>query len=154
MELRLAQPADVREIAQLARREVERGLDWTWDDARVASELQDPDSLCVVAPTFSDANEEDGIAGFCITAFGDDDAHILLIAVARDAQRRGIGTQLLQWQLTCARTAGVARVCLELRAGNARAKKFYETHGFHVVRRVRHYYQGREDALRMVLTLR
>ena len=51
------------------------------------------------------------------------------------------------------RVAGIVEVTLELRAGNAVARKFYEHHGFEVVRRVRRYYQGREDALRMCLRL-
>lgn len=42
----------------------------------------------------------------------------------------GVGTEVLQYLLDCARAAGMRRVCLETRQANNRAVAFYHRHGF------------------------
>lgn len=144
-QLRKARPEDVGAIAEISRDHIERGLKWTWKAKRVAKTLADKNVLAVVSG--------DNVDGFCIMQYGDERAHLLLIGVRPDVRRGGLGTELVQWHLECARVAGMTQIWLELRATNAIARKFYEQMGFTVTARVRRYYQDREDALRMALTL-
>jgi len=86
--------------------------------------------------------------------FGDERAHLVLLAV-RPAQRRmGIGRHLVDWLVESARTAGIASLHLELRAGNEAARGFYRAMGFDETIVVPGYYRGREAALRMIRVLR
>ena len=72
---------------------------------------------------------------------------VLLVVVAEDARRRGIGRALLAAALARAPAARVAH--LEVRASNAAAIALYERLGFVAVGRRPRYYEGREDAVSM-----
>ena len=61
---------------------------------------------------------------------------------------------MLTWLLDSARTAGIAELSLELRAGNAGARAFYRAMGFGDAGLLPGYYRKREPALRMVRVLR
>ena len=76
-------------------------------------------------------------------------AHLNLLAVQPGYQRQGIGRQLLDWLEASARTAGIFKINLELRATNDRARSFYEKLGYRDAGLKTAYYDGREDALRM-----
>jgi [ribosomal protein S18]-alanine N-acetyltransferase len=89
------------------------------------------------------------IAGFAIMRYGDDDAHLDLLAVAPPYRRLGIGRQLLQWLEKCAVVAGIFNVALEVRAGNEGAQLFYERMGYRTLAQLPGYYQGVEAALRL-----
>ncbi|MDN4016678.1 tRNA (adenosine(37)-N6)-threonylcarbamoyltransferase complex dimerization subunit type 1 TsaB [Zwartia panacis] len=94
---------------------------------------------------------EDGLKGFAITMLAPDVAHLLVIAVARDAQRRGYGHQLLEHTTRLARSAGTEGIVLEVRPSNASALAFYRSEGFVQIGVRRDYYPAakglREDAL-------
>jgi len=146
--VRLAQPRDAHAIALMSRDLVESGLGWKYDAARVLRAMRDPDTL---APVACDGGR---IAGFGLMEFGEERAHLVLLAV-RPAQRRlGIGRRLLDWLLESARTAGIASLHLELRTGNEAAQRFYRAMGFDETIVVPGYYRGREAALRMIRVLR
>lgn len=135
--IRFAKATDAAAIAALSRDEIEPGLPWTWQAPRVRAAIADPDTNVVVA----------GAAG-SITAFGvmfhaDDDAHLLLFAVLRVQQRRGIGTALLQWLEAAARAAGAKRIRVEARMDNVAARSFYNERGYHERDRVPRMYSGR-----------
>jgi ribosomal-protein-alanine N-acetyltransferase len=89
------------------------------------------------------------LAAFAIMHFGDEVAHLNLLAVAPDHRRQGLGRQLMDWLTATAMEAGVFRINLELRTQNAQARAFYESLGFDQLGVVQGYYQGREAALRM-----
>ena len=88
--------------------------------------------------------------GFCMVMFAPDVAHVLVIAVAPDGQRQGIGTLLLQHCETEARLRGLPAMVLEVRPSNAKALAFYKSKGFELLAMRKDYYpaaQGlREDA--------
>ena len=88
------------------------------------------------------------IGGFAIMQYGDDAAHLNLLAVEPIHQRQGIGRELMRWLEETARVAGTFRIRLELRAANRVARAFYSALGYHENGWVRGYYQGVEDALR------
>jgi len=146
--VRLAGPRDAQAIALMSRDLVESGLGWKYDAPRILKAIRDPDTL---APVACDRGR---IAGFSIMEFGDERAHLVLLAV-RPAQRRmGIGRRLVEWLVESARTAGIASLHLELRAGNEAARGFYRAMGFDETIVVPGYYRGRESALRMIRVLR
>jgi tRNA threonylcarbamoyladenosine biosynthesis protein TsaB len=94
---------------------------------------------------------EDGLQGFSVTMIAPDVAHLLVIAVARDARRRGFGRQLLEHVAHLARAAGTEGIVLEVRPSNQTALDFYRVEGFVQIGLRRDYYPAakgqREDAL-------
>jgi ribosomal protein S18 acetylase RimI-like enzyme len=148
MAVRLATPRDAQAIALMSRDLVEAGLGWKYDAARVLQAIRDRDTLTPVAC------ERGRIAGFAIMEFGDERAHLVLLAVRPAHRRLGVGRRLVDWLVESARTAGIASLHLELRSGNEAARGFYRAMGFDETLVVPGYYRGRESALRMIRVLR
>jgi len=146
--LRLAEPHDAQAIAHMSRDLVEAGLGWKYDAARVQRAIRERDTVTLVAC------EGGAVLGFAIMEFGDERAHLVLLAVRPNQRRAGIGRQLLQWLIESAQTAGIGSVHLELRARNEAARAFYRAMGFSESVLVPGYYRGREAALRMLRVLR
>lgn len=139
----LARASDAREIAEMSRDFIEHGLSWSWTPARVLHFISGPESSVIVA------RRKDRIAAFAIMHFGDETAHLNLLAVAIAYRRQGLGRQLIDWLSATAIEAGVFRINLELRTQNSAACSFYERLGFERKGVIQGYYQGREAALRM-----
>ena len=144
----LAAESDALGIARMSRDLIETGLGWSWTATRVLRSIRDPEVLVLVA--------RDGrhIAGFAIMDFGEEAAHLALLAVDPSHRRRGVGRHLFHWLRESALTAGIAVVKLELRAGNLEAQHFYHYLGFEEIGWTAGYYRRRETALRMALRLR
>jgi ribosomal-protein-alanine N-acetyltransferase len=81
--------------------------------------------------------------------FGDDAAHLNLLAVEPGCRRRGIGRALVGWLEETARVAGTFVIRLEVRAGNRGALGFYRSLGYRETGWVAGYYQESEDAVRL-----
>src|SRR5271165_5739079 len=141
--LGLARSTDAREIAEMSRDLIEQGLEWSWTPTRVQRSICGIDSSVVVA------RRERRIAAFAIMHFGEEVAHLNLLAVSTAHRRQGLGRQLLDWLTATAIESGVFRINLELRTNNEPARIFYECLGFDQLGVVQGYYQGREAALRM-----
>jgi ribosomal-protein-alanine N-acetyltransferase len=146
--VRLSGPRDAQAIALMSRDLVESGLGWKYDAARVLKAIRDPETLTPVAC------DRGRIAGFAIMEFGDERAHLVLLAVRPTHRRMGIGRRLVHWLVESARVAGIASLHLELRTGNEAARGFYRAMGFDETIVVPGYYRGREAALRMIRVLR
>ncbi len=144
----LAAEADALEIARMSRDLIETGLGWSWTATRVLRSIRDPETLVLVA------REGKSIIGFAIMDFGEEAAHLALLAVDPSHRRRGIGRDVFDWLKESALTAGIAVIKLELRAGNVEAQHFYRRLGFEEVGWTVGYYRRRETALRMALRLR
>lgn len=168
--IRLAAPADARDIALMSRDLIEAGLGWRYDAARVARLLRQRETLALVAagpepsrrpallrPAGAPANPH-RMDGFAIMEFGEERAHLVLLAVRPAQRRHGVGRRLVEWLVDSARTAGIASLHLELRASNAAARAFYRAMGFSETVEVPGYYRGpggaQEPALRMLRILR
>jgi ribosomal-protein-alanine N-acetyltransferase len=81
-----------------------------------------------------------------------DEAHVGTIAVDPDYRRQGIGRRLLVHALLEARSRGALTAMLEVRRGNAAARRMYEAMGFRQVGvRPRYYSDNGEDAILMDL---
>ena len=87
-----------------------------------------------------DADRGEAI-GFSLFRTVADEAELLLIAVAPEQQKRGVGRMLLDDFLERVRNDGVSRVHLEVRDGNS-AVSLYREAGFSPVGRRRNYYHA------------
>lgn len=146
-EIRLATLADARAIAALSRVEIEHGLPWNWTPDRVRRAIGDS------AINVAVASERDALVGFGIMQYGDEKAHLSLLAVHPSRREHGVGAQLMDWLEKCAVTAGCTRIELEARADNLGALAFYGLRGYERFATVTGYYQGRIDAFRLVKSL-
>ena len=156
--IRLAEPRDAQAIAMMSRDFIEAGLGWKYDASRVMRAIRDRETLAVVACDAKGGAARAAINGFAIMEFGDERAHLVLLAVRPSHRRTGIGQRMLEWLLESARTAGIASIHLELRAGNEAARRFYRAMGFYETVLVPGYYRSgegrKEGALRMLRVLR
>jgi ribosomal-protein-alanine N-acetyltransferase len=143
LSLQLARQADATPIAELSRDLIEYGLQWRWTPRRITASIRAPNVNVLVARMHGDT------AGFAVMRYGDDDAHLDLLAVTPSYQRSGVGRQLLEWLQKCAVVAGIFTVTLEVRAGNQGAQLFYKHMGYHTLGYLSGYYQGMEAAFRM-----
>ena len=83
---RLAVPTDAYEIAMMSRYLIEVGLrGWTWPPERVAKAIKARETNVLVAEAGRN------LVAFAIMDFGDDTAHLSLLAVKPSHQRCGIG---------------------------------------------------------------
>jgi ribosomal-protein-alanine N-acetyltransferase len=100
------------------------------------------------------AESEDGPAGFSLVRAVADEAELLLLAVASDQQRRGIGQALLDHFIDEAHDHGARKLHLEVRDGNS-AMDLYRAAGFVPAGRRRNYYHGPQgeefDAVTLML---
>ena len=140
--------ADAMAVAEMSRDLIEAGLGWSWSQQRVTRAISDRETTVLTA------RHRGRLIGFGIMEFGEEKAHLSLLAVKFGYQRKGIGTHVFGWLKESALTAGIAAVKLELRATNVVGQQFYRSLGFEEAGWAVGYYRGRETALRMVLHLR
>ena len=145
--IRFATRADAVVIAEMSRDLIEFGLGWSWTRERVLRSLRHPDTNAIVAVREAER------AGFGIMKYGEDEAHLLLLAVRPAYARRGVGSALVGWLERSARVAGIGRVSLEARFGNLAARSFYTRLGYAQVQLLPGYYGGREASVRMAKDL-
>ena len=98
------------------------------------------------------ARQGEEVVGFALSRVVAGEAELLLLAVARDRQREGIGELLLNRFMNDARDRGARQLHLEVRDGNP-AVRLYKGAGFSEVGRRRNYYSGRDGQLFDALTL-
>jgi len=146
--VRFATLADAASIAAMSRDYIEQGLPWTWTEARVAHAIRDPETNVVVV------RDSDILRAFGIMYYASDDAHLLLFAVRRDHQRRGVGSAILRWLEDVARTAGAKRIRVECLRENDAARNFYCEHGYHELDIARKMYRGLKDGVHLEKWLR
>lgn len=79
-------------------------------------------------------------AGFVLTRKAADEEELLLIAVANQFRRRGLGKSLLRKLFEDARARGTTRMFLEMRRGNP-AIHLYEKVGFKPIGQRTNYYR-------------
>ena len=149
-----ARLADAEAIAHMSRDTIERDLPWRWRPGAIRREIRDPDALVILVQGEAEAGR--AIDAFAAMRFDFEAlrAHLLLLAVAPERRRCGLATALLGWLETVARRGGIAEIDLEVRIRAKAARACYEHLGYGAGRRIRGYYQGREDAIVMSKRLR
>lgn len=148
VEIRLAKLGHGDRMARMSRRLIETGLPWwCWTPKRMARVIRASDTIAIVA------NAGKSMVGFAVMHFGEENAHLNLLAVESDYRRRRIGRELLQWLEESCVVAGIVRISLEVRADNTTAIRFYASLGYEKGERIERYYCGQEAALRMTRRL-
>jgi ribosomal-protein-alanine N-acetyltransferase len=99
------------------------------------------------------AESSNKVSGFAIVTFAPVSAHINLLAVNPVSRRSGVATAMIDWLVESCQVAGLGCIRLEVRAANLGAIKCYNKLGFESVGVTRGYYDRKEDAQHMVLTL-
>lgn len=84
--------------------------------------------------------EGEPAAGFILSRSGADEEELLLLAVAPEHRRCGLGTQMLRRLFHEAGMRRVTQIHLEMRHGND-AEGLYRSHGFEPVGRRPNYYR-------------
>ncbi|MFT4560990.1 MAG: ribosomal protein S18 acetylase RimI-like enzyme [Gammaproteobacteria bacterium] len=144
IDIRLAKPSHGERMADMSKRLIEAGLPWwCWTPKRIAKVIRAPDTVAIVAVVGK------RLVGFAVMHFGDEHAHLNLLAVEPPFRRRCVGRELLQWLEESCTVAGILSVSLEVRANNATAIRFYESLGYKKGERIARYYCGTEAAQRM-----
>jgi len=138
---------DAPRIAAMSRDYIESGLGWKWTAGRIRKCLRDPNTNVVVV------RESGALVGFAVMQYGDDEAHLALLAVDVSRRRRGVGSTLIRWLETTAVTAGIGVIYLEARTRNAEARAFYRRHAYSEVPRVPKMYRGNEDGMKIAKDL-
>ena len=146
--LDFARPSDAQALAMMSRDLIEAGLGWVYRTERFARLIANDEAIALVARL------QDRPVGFAVMEFGEERAHLVVLAVLPRHQRTGIGRRMIAWLLKSAITAGVTSVHVELRADNDAAYSLYRSMGFTETLRVPGYYRGKETAIRMIRMLR
>jgi [ribosomal protein S18]-alanine N-acetyltransferase len=127
-----------------------------WSLGMLAEELRAPGRWYVGVDGAADASDDGArerrtrLLAYAGLWFDGDVAQVMTIGVDPAAQRRGLGTLLLDALVDEARALGADAVLLEVRVDNDPALELYRRHGFEVLGRRRRYYQPEDvDAFTM-----
>ena len=124
-----------------SRELLERELGHTWSTILLAVELDDEGA--------------ERVLGYIVFWLVHDEVHVLNIATALEARRRGIGRALMRAAHDHGCQRGAALATLEVRRSNAPAIELYRSLGYrHVGIRPNYYQEEGEDAIVMMLDLR
>jgi ribosomal protein S18 acetylase RimI-like enzyme len=146
--LQLAHTAHAQRLAAMSQEMIESGLRPAWSAARITWHMRHPESIVLTAQYGRTT------VGFAIMRYGDDVAHLNLLAVDPMHRRRGVARKMLVWLEETALTVGTFVIGLELRATNQTGFEFYSSLGYRELGRVSGYYQGVEQAIRMARDVR
>ena len=143
VEIGLARAGDASRIALYSRDLIEHGLGWGWTPSRILRAMSAKDINVAVA------RDGDCAVGFGIMRYRDEEAHLLLLGVAADRQRTGIGRALMGWLERTALDAGIGVIRLEARKRNESARAFYRSLGYREVMFATAMYARDEDGVRI-----
>jgi ribosomal-protein-alanine N-acetyltransferase len=135
MQLREMTESDLPQVLELQRELAFQD----WNEKQFLSEIRASYAYCVVC------EDDDKLLGYAIFHLLGPDSELLSIATRSSEQRKGIGSQLLKAGLDKLTESG-DQCFLEVRDGNAKARAFYEKHGFKLYSVRKKYYSDGEDA--------
>ncbi len=134
-------PADLRAVLS-----IERGAFATpWSAAAFRRELALAWSTLEVAVEERSAGPR--VIGYVCFWTVADEVHVMNVAVHPGRRRRGVGRRLVERVLAGAEQRGARAVLLEVRSGNAWARRLYGGVGFRQIGLRRSYYGPGQDAL-------
>jgi ribosomal-protein-alanine N-acetyltransferase len=120
--------------------------DQPWTQRSFAEVLQMPGAGARIAAVGSEP------VGFALARVVADEAELLLIGVHPEHRRAGYGRMLLDHLVGALRSAGAAKLFLEVAESNPAAIAFYRAAAFEPVGRRANYYEG-ADAIVLVKAL-
>ena len=114
-----------------------------WSDATFRGLMRRKDVDALVA-----IESDDTLAGYAVAWGVLDQGELANLCVRPEHFGSGLAVRMLEEVLARLAARGVSQCFLEVRESNARARRFYERHGFREVgRRKRYYVDPDEDAL-------
>lgn len=133
---------DLDRIMAVMERAFDPAFGEAWNRRQVSDALLLPNCRYgLITADGSNPEEADGdTAGFFLARRVLDEEELLLFAILPEYRRKGLGHRLLTRMCVEAREAGMARIFLEMRAGNP-AEALYSGHGFRPVGLRRAYYR-------------
>ena len=150
--------SDVDQIMVVMQRAFDPVWGEAWNRKQVKDALTFPTTFCVLMdhagqdPTTS----KQVAAGFILTRYVAGEEELLLIAVAPEHRKRGLGRKLIDQMAQNARTRGAEKVFLEMRYNNP-AEGLYRQVGFEPIGKRSNYYlmaDGRRiDAITFAMPL-
>lgn len=91
------------------------------------------------------------IIGFIIFGlYSTNIAHIFILAVEPEYQRKGVGTLILKFAEQIFQDTRITKIRLEVQIENEQAIDFYEKHRYQIVETIEKYYDDGSDAYLMV----
>ena len=146
--VRPLRPADLEVVLEIER----RAYTFPWSRANFI------DSLAAGYLAEQRVDEAGMLIGYWVAMPGVDEMHLLNLTVVPEQQCLGHGRAMVARLVALARQRGDCKLWLEVREGNAAARRLYGAIGFAEVGRRRAYYPAlddrREDAVVMSLELR
>jgi ribosomal-protein-alanine N-acetyltransferase len=127
-----------------------------WSEAAYLRAIDaDSSPLRIALIAEGESGRDFALLGFVVASMVGPAAELESIAVAGQAQRRGVGRELMTALLGWLKEARAATVMLEVRASNRGAVEFYGTHGFRETgRRPKYYTNPQDDAILMKFDLK
>lgn len=133
-------PEDISQVAKIE----EASISPPWSEKAFADALDNETAFFVVCES---GGAVKGYAGMYMAA---DEAEITNVAVREDSRRGGVGTGLVEFLIKAGASAGIKRIVLEVRKGNAAGITLYEKLGFRSVGVRKDFYSSPvEDAILM-----
>jgi ribosomal-protein-alanine N-acetyltransferase len=122
------------------------------------SERYDPNLFCTISASwpegFTVIESPWGIKAFLLGVMTSSvHARVLMLTVAPEMRRKGIGTMLMRHFVEECAKKGAKVLTLEVRKGNVAAMDFYKKFGFQPVDVIKGYYNDGEDAYQMQMFL-
>ncbi len=146
---RRARAEDVDRVMEIEK----DGFKHPWSRELIERELGHAWSQVLLACEVGTAGEE-RVVGYVVFWLVHDEVHVLNVATALEARRRGIGRALMGAAEGAGRTRGARLSTLEVRRSNEGAIALYRTIGYRQVGiRPRYYAEENEDAIVMVKVL-
>jgi ribosomal-protein-alanine N-acetyltransferase len=140
---------DLARVSQIER----DGFRHPWSDELLRRELAHAWSTILLGVEDGPEGAE-RILGFVVFWLVHDEVHVLNIATAREARRRGIGRALMDEAAAHGRQRGARIATLEVRRSNVPAISLYRSLGYRQVGiRPKYYAEDDEDAVVMNLDL-
>ncbi len=147
--LRRARPGDVDRIVAIER----DGFLHPWSRELVERELGHSWSRILLACDETPLRDE-RVLGYIVFWIVHDEVHVLNVATALEARRRGVGRSLMEAAEEEGRARGARLATLEVRRSNAGAIALYRAIGYRQVGiRPNYYAEENEDAIVMVKML-
>lgn len=142
-----------RDLYHVVELETSCGLSF-WGREAYAEELERAEAVMLVVDERDSVGSLKQTRAFIAARLVSDELHINNIAVHQRSRGRGMGRALLVAALERGEVIGAKWAVLEVRAGNAAARRLYESVGFEILGRRKDYYAApREDALVMGMNL-
>ncbi len=147
LRFRRVRPEDLDRVVAIEK----DGFRHPWSRELLERELSHAWSTVLLAVADGAGGREE-VLGFIVFWIVHDEVHVLNVATALEARRRGVGRALMDEAVEAGRRSGARMATLEVRRSNAPAIALYRELGYRQVGvRPNYYAEEGEDAIVMVL---